>query len=153
MAGVPKAPRTLTIQGSPIRSTAPIGTGASQTKTWHRQESPVNPSGLRSGQRRLDNGVWTTASGERRLDIALDRWVIEEEFGVQYHPGHVRKLLPAFRCSGRAAFWHARMSPRRAAGGGVFIRISKKARTRDWALIFTDEAFLASDKLELEQPP
>ena len=20
-------------------------------------------------------------------------WVIEEEFGVQYHPGHVRKLL------------------------------------------------------------
>ena len=21
-------------------------------------------------------------------------WVIEEEFGVRYHPGHVRKLLP-----------------------------------------------------------
>jgi transposase len=23
-------------------------------------------------------------------------WVIEEEFGVQYHPGHVRKLLHAW---------------------------------------------------------
>jgi transposase len=23
-------------------------------------------------------------------------WVIEQEFGVQYHPGHVRKLLHAW---------------------------------------------------------
>jgi len=32
----------------------------------------------------LDRGIWTSPT------IA---WVIEEEFGVQYHPGHVRKLL------------------------------------------------------------
>ncbi|MHB1675712.1 MAG: winged helix-turn-helix domain-containing protein, partial [Acidobacteriaceae bacterium] len=32
----------------------------------------------------LDTGIWTSPR------IA---WVIEEEFGVQYHPGHVRKLL------------------------------------------------------------
>ena len=34
----------------------------------------------------LDSGIWTSPT------IA---WVIEEEFGVQYHPGHVRKLLHA----------------------------------------------------------
>jgi transposase len=32
----------------------------------------------------LDNGVWTSP---------MIAWVIEEEFGVRYHPGHVRKLL------------------------------------------------------------
>ena len=32
----------------------------------------------------LDNGVWTSP---------MISWVIEEEFGVTYHPGHVRKLL------------------------------------------------------------
>src|SRR6266581_8787280 len=32
----------------------------------------------------LDNGIWTSP---------MIAWVIEEEFGVQYHPGHVRKLL------------------------------------------------------------
>ena len=32
----------------------------------------------------LDNGVWTSP---------MIAWVIEEEFGVPYHPGHVRKLL------------------------------------------------------------
>jgi transposase len=32
----------------------------------------------------LDSGVWTSP---------MIAWVIEEEFGVQYHPGHVRKLL------------------------------------------------------------
>ena len=32
----------------------------------------------------LDNGVWTSP---------MIAWVVEEEFGVQYHPGHVRKLL------------------------------------------------------------
>jgi transposase len=32
----------------------------------------------------LDNGVWTSP---------MIAWVIEEEFGVAYHPGHVRKLL------------------------------------------------------------
>ena len=34
----------------------------------------------------LDSGVWTSP---------LLAWVIEEEFGVSYHPGHVRKLLHA----------------------------------------------------------
>ena len=32
----------------------------------------------------LDNGIWTSP---------MISWLIEEEFGVQYHPGHVRKLL------------------------------------------------------------
>ena len=32
----------------------------------------------------LDSGVWTSP---------MIGWVIEEEFGVHYHPGHVRKLL------------------------------------------------------------
>jgi len=35
----------------------------------------------------LDNGIWTSP---------MVAWVIEEEFGVQYHPGHVRKLLHAW---------------------------------------------------------
>lgn len=35
----------------------------------------------------LDRGIWTSP---------LIAWVIEEEFGVHYHPGHVRKLLPAW---------------------------------------------------------
>jgi transposase len=35
----------------------------------------------------LDCGVWTSP---------MIAWVIEEEFGVQYHPGHVRKLLHAW---------------------------------------------------------
>jgi transposase len=34
----------------------------------------------------LDNGVWTSP---------MIAWLIEEEFGVTYHPGHVRKLLHA----------------------------------------------------------
>jgi transposase len=34
----------------------------------------------------LDSGIWTSP---------MIAWVIEEEFGVQYHPGHVRKLLHA----------------------------------------------------------
>jgi len=32
----------------------------------------------------LDTGLWTSP---------MLAWVIEEEFGVDYHPGHVRKLL------------------------------------------------------------
>lgn len=34
----------------------------------------------------LDCGIWTSP---------MIAWVIEEEFGVEYHPGHVRKLLHA----------------------------------------------------------
>src|SRR5271167_2700953 len=32
----------------------------------------------------LDTGIWTSP---------MIAWVIEQEFGVPYHPGHVRKLL------------------------------------------------------------
>lgn len=32
----------------------------------------------------LDSGIWTSP---------MIAWVIEEEYGVRYHPGHVRKLL------------------------------------------------------------
>lgn len=32
----------------------------------------------------LDSGIWTSP---------IIAWVIEEEFGIRYHPGHVRKLL------------------------------------------------------------
>jgi len=34
----------------------------------------------------LDTGIWTSP---------MIAWVIAEEFGTQYHPGHVRKLLHA----------------------------------------------------------
>ena len=32
----------------------------------------------------LDTGIWTSP---------MIAWLIEEEFGIQYHPGHVRKIL------------------------------------------------------------
>ena len=32
----------------------------------------------------LDTGIWTSP---------MIAWVIEEEFGIRYHPGHVRKIL------------------------------------------------------------
>ena len=32
----------------------------------------------------LDRGIWTSP---------LMAWLIEQEFGIAYHPGHVRKLL------------------------------------------------------------
>ena len=35
----------------------------------------------------LDNGIWTSP---------MIAWVVQAEFGVQYHPGHVRKLLHAW---------------------------------------------------------
>ena len=34
----------------------------------------------------LDKGIWTSP---------MLAWVIEEEFNITYHPGHVRKLLHA----------------------------------------------------------
>lgn len=34
----------------------------------------------------LDTGIWTSP---------MIAWVIEQEFGVHYHPGHVRRLLHA----------------------------------------------------------
>jgi len=56
------------------------------------------PGGLNAAQRRelgdildsgpvaygLDTGIWTSP---------MIAWMIEEEFGIQYHPGHVRKIL------------------------------------------------------------
>jgi transposase len=38
----------------------------------------------------LDTGIWTSP---------MIAWIIEEEFGVAYHPGHVRKLLDAMNYS------------------------------------------------------
>jgi transposase len=35
----------------------------------------------------LDSGIWTSP---------MISWVIEEEFDIHYHPGHVRKLLHAW---------------------------------------------------------
>ena len=32
----------------------------------------------------LDTGIWTSP---------MISWIIEEEFGIEYHPGHVRKIL------------------------------------------------------------
>ena len=32
----------------------------------------------------LDTGIWTSP---------MIAWIIEEEFGIEYHPGHVRKVL------------------------------------------------------------
>jgi transposase len=63
----------------------------------------------------LDTGIWTSP---------MIAWVIEEEFGVQYHPGHVRKLLHAWGFSvqrprrvlaradaGAQDRWHRRIYP------------------------------------------
>jgi transposase len=38
----------------------------------------------------LDTGIWTSP---------MIAWVIEQEFGVHYHPGHVRRLLHALNFS------------------------------------------------------
>ena len=87
----------------------------------------------------LDSGVWTSP---------MMAWVIEEEFGVRYHPGHVRKLLHALGFSvqrprrvlaradaGEQDRWHRRIYP----------NLKRKAQARHWALIFTDEASFRQD--------
>jgi transposase len=38
----------------------------------------------------LDTGIWTSP---------MIAWIIEQEFGIHYHPGHVRKLLHGLRFS------------------------------------------------------
>jgi transposase len=86
----------------------------------------------------LDSGIWTSPMIAR---------VIETEFGIQYHPGHVRKLLHGWgfsvqrprRVLARADAaaqdrWHRSIYP-----------ALKKARARRWALIFTDEASFRQD--------
>src|SRR2546426_9831323 len=40
----------------------------------------------------LDTGIWTSP---------MISWIIEEEFGIGYHPGHVRKSLPEICLSTR----------------------------------------------------
>jgi hypothetical protein len=85
----------------------------------------------------LATGIWTSP---------MLAWVIEEEFGVQYHLGHVHKLLHAVgfsvhrprRVLARADAaaqdqWHRRTYP------------ALKKSQRHWALIFTDEASFRQD--------
>jgi hypothetical protein len=59
----------------------------------------------------LDTGIWTSP---------IIAWVIEQEFGVHYHPGHVRKLLHYMvwisRYSVRVGFWLGPMPPHKIAG-------------------------------------
>jgi transposase len=60
------------------------GRPAGLTETQQKQLGDILDSGpVAYG---LDNGIWTSP---------MIAWVIEEEFGVSYHPGHVRKLLHA----------------------------------------------------------
>jgi transposase len=90
----------------------------------------------------LNNGIWTSP---------MIAWVIEEEFGVQYHPDHVRKLLHAWgfsvqrprRILARADVaaqgrWRRRIYPN-------LKKRPKRGATRHWALIFTDEASFPQD--------
>src|ERR1700736_4610254 len=58
------------------------GRPARLTEAQHRRLGDILDSGpVAYG---LDTGIWTSP---------MIAWVVEEEFGVQYHPGHVRKLL------------------------------------------------------------
>jgi len=57
------------------------------TEAQHRRLGDILDSGpVAYG---LDTGIWTSP---------MIAWVVEEEFGVVYHPGRMRKLLhdPAF---------------------------------------------------------
>jgi transposase len=58
------------------------GRPARLTEAQHRRLGDILDSGpVAYG---LDTGIWTSP---------MIAWVVEEEFGVVYHPGHVRKLL------------------------------------------------------------
>jgi transposase len=58
------------------------GRPARLTEAQHRRLSDILDSGpVAYG---LDTGIWTSP---------MIAWAIEEEFGIIYHPGHVRKLL------------------------------------------------------------
>jgi hypothetical protein len=86
----------------------------------------------------LDSGLWTSPK------VA---WLIEAEFGVPYHPGHVRKLL---RDPGFSVQRPRRVLARADAAGQDRrpCRISpglKKARARHGALLFTGEAGFRQD--------
>src|ERR1039457_6760655 len=87
----------------------------------------------------LDNGIWTSP---------MIAWVIEEEFGVQYHPGHVRKLLHAWGFSvhrPRRILARADVAAQDRWRRRIYPDLKKKAQERHWALIFTDEASFRQD--------
>ena len=66
------AHQTGTVAGRPARL----------TEAQYRRLSDILDSGpVAYG---LDTGIWTSP---------MIAWAIEEEFGIIYHPGHVRKLL------------------------------------------------------------
>jgi transposase len=68
----------------------------------------------------LDTGIWTSP---------MIAWVIEEEFGVRYHPGHVRKLLHAwgFSMQRPRRVLAAPMPQRKTAGTAASILPLKKS--------------------------
>ncbi|MGD1101029.1 MAG: winged helix-turn-helix domain-containing protein, partial [Terriglobia bacterium] len=63
----------------------------------------------------LDTGIWTSP---------MIAWAIEEEFGVVYHPGHVRKLLHhlGFSVQRLAGCWPVPTAASRTAGIATSIR-------------------------------
>ena len=93
LAGILKAPRSKVSEWLSRYQTHGVdgllegyrsGRPPELTPAQHQQLGDILDSGpVAYG---LDNGVWTSP---------LIAWIIEEEFGVQYHPGHVRKLLHA----------------------------------------------------------
>ncbi len=87
----------------------------------------------------FDIGVWTSP---------MIRRVIAEEFGVEYHPGHVRKLLHRLGFSvQRPKRILARADPKKQDKWHryTFPRLKKKAQREGLALIFTDEASFRQD--------
>jgi len=73
-------------------------------------------------------------------------WVIEEEFGIQYHPGHVRRLLHRLGFSvQRPRRVLARASAYQQAGSATPIPGLKKTQRQNWASIFTDKASFRQD--------
>ena len=111
---------------------------------------PARPARLSEAQHRpsarssiAERGLWAPP----RIWFADDRLGSEEEFGVVYHPGHVRKLLHdlGFSVSGPAGCWPAPTAASRTTGIATFIPALKKSRTENRALIFTNEASLRQD--------
>ena len=83
------------------------GRPALLTEAQHRRLGDILDSGpVAYG---LDTGIWTSP---------MIAWVIEEEFDVSYHPGHVRKLLHDLGFSVQRPrrmhrrYRHARLQPR-----------------------------------------
>jgi transposase len=87
----------------------------------------------------FDSGIWTSPMIAR---------VIEEEFGLLYHPGHVRKLLHGMRFSvqrPRRVLARADAAEQDRWHRRTFPNLKKKARRENLALIFTDEASFRQD--------